>query len=116
MQIIVTLRVIAMCLLAAVILTGCSSKPVLMSKDSGIPAGIDLSGFWTLRESPGSDTKADRVMPARRFGLFDRSSQRARRVNPRHHGAPAGRDAGSASEPAAYCVAIGNWRRSSYPR
>jgi hypothetical protein len=59
MRTIVTLRVTGVCLLAAVVLTGCSSKPVLMSKDSGIPAGIDLSGYWALRASPGSDVKAD---------------------------------------------------------
>ena len=58
MQTIVILRVTAMLMLAAVILTGCSSKPVLLSKDSGIPAGIDLSGRWTLRGDPGSDIKA----------------------------------------------------------
>ena len=60
MQTIVTLRVTAVCLLAAVILSGCSSKLVLMSKDSGIPAGLDLSGHWTLRAGPGSDIKAVR--------------------------------------------------------
>ncbi len=58
MQTIVILRVTAMFMLAAVILTGCSSKLVLLSKDSGIPAGIDLSGHWTLRGDPGSDIKA----------------------------------------------------------
>ena len=60
MRTIVILRVTAMCLLAAVILSGCSSKPVLISKDSGTPAGLDLSGHWTLRAGPGSDIKADR--------------------------------------------------------
>lgn len=60
MRTIVTLRVTAVCLLAAVILTGCSAKPVLMSKDSGVPAGLDLSGSWTLRAGPGSEIKADR--------------------------------------------------------
>ena len=60
MRTIVYLRVTAVCLLAAVILSGCSSKPVLMSRDSAIPAGLDLSGHWTLRAGPGSDVKADR--------------------------------------------------------
>ena len=60
MRTIVTLRVTAVCLLAAIILSGCSSKPVLMSKSSGVPAGLDLSGHWTLRAGPGSDIKADR--------------------------------------------------------
>ena len=60
MQTIVTLRVTTVCLLAAIILTGCSAKPVLMSKDSGVPAGLDLSGRWTLRGDPGSDIKANR--------------------------------------------------------
>ena len=60
MRTIVNLRVTAVCLLAAVILSGCSSKPVLMSRNSAIPAGLDLSGHWTLRAGPGSDIKADR--------------------------------------------------------
>jgi len=57
---IVILRVTAVCLLAAVILSGCSSRPVLLSKNSAVPAGLDLSGYWTLRAGPGSDIKADR--------------------------------------------------------
>ena len=60
MRTIVTLRVTAVFLLAAVILSGCSSRPVLMSRNSGVPAGLDLSGHWTLRAGPGSDIKADR--------------------------------------------------------
>jgi hypothetical protein len=56
----VTLRLTAVCLLAAVILTGCSAKPVLMPKDSGVPVGLDLSGSWTLRGDPGSAPKAAR--------------------------------------------------------
>ena len=60
MRTIVTLRVTAVCLLAAVILTGCSSKPVLTAKNAGTPVGLDLSGHWTLRAGPGSDIKADR--------------------------------------------------------
>ena len=60
MRTIVNLRVTAVCLLAAVILSGCSSKPVLISRNSAIPAGLDLSGHWTLRAGPGSDIKADR--------------------------------------------------------
>lgn len=60
MRTIVILRVTAVCLLAALILSGCSSKPVLISKDSGTPVGLDLSGHWTLRAGPGSDIKAAR--------------------------------------------------------
>ena len=60
MRTIVVLRVTALCLLAAVILSGCSSRPVLMSRSSAVPAGLDLSGFWTVREGPGSAIKADR--------------------------------------------------------
>jgi len=60
MRTILILRVTAVCLLAAVILAGCSAKPVLISKSSGIPTGVDLSGHWTLRVGPGSDIKAAR--------------------------------------------------------
>lgn len=60
MRTIVVVRVTALCLLAAVILSGCSSRPVLMSKSPAVPAGLDLSGFWTLRAGPGSALKADR--------------------------------------------------------
>lgn len=52
------LRVTTVCLLASLVLAGCSAKTVLMTKDSGVPAGVDLSGSWTLREDPGSATKA----------------------------------------------------------
>jgi hypothetical protein len=60
MRKIVILRVTAVCLLAAVSLAGCSSKPVLMSRSAAVPAGLDLSGFWTLRAGPDSAFKADR--------------------------------------------------------
>lgn len=49
-----------MCLLTALVLAGCSAKPVLMPRDPGVPAGIDLSGYWTLRAAPGFDDEADR--------------------------------------------------------
>jgi len=60
MRTIVILRVTAACLLAAVILAGCVARPVLISKSAAVPAGVDLSGRWTLRAGPGSDIKAAR--------------------------------------------------------
>lgn len=36
-------------LLSALILVGCSSEPLLVSKNPVVPAGVDLSGRWTVR-------------------------------------------------------------------
>ena len=52
MRTIVILRMTAVFLLAAIILAGCSAKPVLISKSAGVPTGVDLSGRWTLRAGP----------------------------------------------------------------
>ncbi|MGB5512644.1 MAG: hypothetical protein WBM87_13120 [Woeseiaceae bacterium] len=60
MRTIVILRMTAVFLLAAIIVAGCSAKPVLIAKSAGIPTGVDLSGHWTLRAGPGSDIKAAR--------------------------------------------------------
>lgn len=42
-------------LLGVVLLSGCGSKPVLMSKHAGVPVGVDLSGQWLVREDPSAD-------------------------------------------------------------
>ena len=36
--------------LGVLLLSGCGSKPVLVSKHAGVPVGVDLSGQWLVRE------------------------------------------------------------------
>lgn len=60
MRTVYSLRLIAVCMLAAAISSGCSARPALVAKDPGVPTGVDLSGYWTLRTDPGFDVKADR--------------------------------------------------------
>lgn len=38
--------------LASLLLSACTSKPVLISKDTVVPAGVDLGGRWLLRPEP----------------------------------------------------------------
>lgn len=50
--------------LAAAALVGCASREVLEPKSADVPAGVDLSGYWTLRASgsggvAGSDAQSD---------------------------------------------------------
>jgi len=37
-------------LFGVVLLSGCGSKPVLVSKQAGVPVGVDLSGQWLVRD------------------------------------------------------------------
>jgi hypothetical protein len=39
-------------LLGALLLFGCGSKPILVSKSAGVPVGVDLSGNWLVRANP----------------------------------------------------------------
>jgi hypothetical protein len=42
-------------LLGVLLLVACGSKPVLLSKHAGVPAGVDLSGRWLIhRNSAGT--------------------------------------------------------------
>ncbi len=53
-----TSTIFKLCALALlVLLSGCGAKPTLASKTAGVPVGVDLSGFWTVR----SDSNADRI-------------------------------------------------------
>jgi len=67
-----------MALLTILLLYGCGSEPMLISKSSAVPAGIDLSGFWLLREDPDFAR-----MPAMDAGIerliSENRSQRSRR-------------------------------------
>lgn len=49
-----TFNVRPLILLAGLLLTACASRPELETKTAVVPAGIDLSGQWTLRVEPGS--------------------------------------------------------------
>jgi len=37
-------------LLGVLLLVACGSKPVLVSKQAGVPVGVDLSGQWLIRQ------------------------------------------------------------------
>jgi len=43
-------------LLSLSLLAGCASEPVLLSKDSAVPVGVDLSGRWLIRSDPSNQT------------------------------------------------------------
>ncbi len=49
-------------LLGVVLLSGCGSKPVLVSKHAGVPVGVDLSGQWLVRD--GSSANRQPVLGA----------------------------------------------------
>jgi hypothetical protein len=67
-----------MALLSAMLLSACGSEPMLLSKSSAVPAGIDLSGFWLVRENldrarmPVMDEGIERI-------ISENKSQRSRR-------------------------------------
>ncbi len=42
-------------LLGVVSLSGCGSKPVLVSKHAGVPVGVDLSGQWFVRDASSAN-------------------------------------------------------------
>lgn len=44
--------------LAALALSGCAAREVLEPKSAVVPAGVDLSGRWTLREGGSGDAVA----------------------------------------------------------
>lgn len=41
---------------------GCGTKEILLTKSATVPAGIDLSGQWLLRETSGTTQRAAREM------------------------------------------------------
>lgn len=77
-----TARLFKFCALTLIILlSGCGAKPTLASKTAGVPVGVDLSGYWTVR----SDSNADQIaVPGDRGGniilvqLSDRSNRSRR--------------------------------------
>jgi hypothetical protein len=58
-------------LLGLLILAGCSSAPVLISKDSTVPVGVDLSGRWIIRSDSSNQrfrarSGEERLIPSSR--------------------------------------------------
>jgi len=48
------------CILSFVLLSGCSgSKPVLVTKNPAVPAGVDLSGYWLVRSDGRAGHRRD---------------------------------------------------------
>ena len=66
--------------LSLLLIVGCASKPVLISKSAATPAGINFSGDWKIRDNPdsmrllGSRVGSDSII---------RSSRRERRESRR---------------------------------
>jgi hypothetical protein len=57
--------------LSLLILAGCSSAPVLLSKDPTVPVGVDLSGRWIIRSDSSNqrfraDSGEERLIPSSR--------------------------------------------------
>jgi len=57
--------------LSLLILAGCSSTPVLLSKDPTVPVGVDLSGRWIIRSDSSNqrfraDSGEERLIPSSR--------------------------------------------------
>lgn len=52
-----TLKILAAGLLAWAVATGCASPPQLVVKSADVPTGVDLSGYWQLRQAPGVEQK-----------------------------------------------------------
>ncbi len=48
------LRPLLICvtLFGMMLLFACGSAPTLISKNAAVPAGVDLSGFWSVRDDP----------------------------------------------------------------
>ena len=51
------------CLLACLVLAGCASREVLVPKSGAVPAGVDLSGTWRIRDDTrGSQRRIDEAI------------------------------------------------------
>ena len=64
--------------LALLLLAACSSPPVLISKSAAVPVGVDLSGFWHLREG-GPSRRMENADGIREELIDLKSTQRSRR-------------------------------------
>ena len=52
-----TFKVTAVALLALGVVAGCAAPQELIAKSADVPADVDLSGFWRLRQEPGFERK-----------------------------------------------------------
>ena len=73
--------------LALLMFAGCSSPPVLISKNAATPVGVDLSGDWQIRNEPDAAVMARPGGDAEPIILSDRP--RRRRSNGRGQGVSA---------------------------
>ena len=53
-----TFKVTAFALLVLGVAAGCAAPPQLIAKSADVPMGVDLSGFWQLRQEPGFERKS----------------------------------------------------------
>lgn len=65
------MRYAAFCLFAC-LLTACASREILIPKSGAVPAGMDLSGTWRLREQAGSGQRRINDAIRRTDGVNDR--------------------------------------------
>ena len=82
-------------LLGVLLLFGCGSKPVLITKNAAVPAGVDLSGSWLVRE----DSTAKRLSELEEgegIRIPTTRSQRSRQRQGQGHG-PGGESRGGRS-------------------
>ena len=58
-----TAHCLFVCLLSCVVLGGCASREVLVPKSGAVPAGVDLSGTWRMRDDTrGSQRRIDEAI------------------------------------------------------
>ena len=72
-------------LFGVLLLSGCSSKPVLTSKSAAVPVGVDLSGNWLIRK----DATAKEFLAVGEDGgirIPTSGSQRSRKGQGQSHG------------------------------
>jgi hypothetical protein len=65
------MRYAAFCLFAC-LFTACASREILIPKSGAVPAGMDLSGTWRLREQAGSGQRRINDAIRRTDGVNDR--------------------------------------------
>jgi len=54
LAVIATFRVLVCAALVGGMLAGCAAKPVLLPKNPAVPLDVDLSGYWILQETSGT--------------------------------------------------------------
>ncbi len=67
-------------------LAGCGSKPTLETKNPAVPAGVDLSGFWELRQDPGESKRPNAAGSDESLIILSRSQRKQRSTRQRSSG------------------------------